>query len=95
MATADRRLFFTADRSELVEEGDPDAAFLAAAPGRVVPDVPLRKAGVKPAEDKAVRGPAEDKSGADAGGDVHVCDVCGFEAASAGGLGSHQRIHED
>lgn len=38
---ADRRLWFTADKSELVEEGDPRAAFLAAIPGREVPDVAL------------------------------------------------------
>ncbi len=25
----------------------------------------------------------------------HVCDVCGFEAKSAGGLGSHSRTHEE
>lgn len=36
---ADRRLWFTDDKSELVEEGDPRAAFLAAIPGREIPDV--------------------------------------------------------
>lgn len=34
---ADRRLYFTADRSELVEEGDVRAAFLACAPGDPIP----------------------------------------------------------
>lgn len=27
--------------------------------------------------------------------DTHVCDECGFEAKTAGGLASHQRSHED
>lgn len=37
MAVAKERLYFTAD-GELVTEGDPRAAFLAAAPGDDVPD---------------------------------------------------------
>ena len=35
--TAGRRLWYTADKSALVEEGDPRAAILAAAPGDPVP----------------------------------------------------------
>lgn len=27
--------------------------------------------------------------------DAHVCDVCGFEAKTAGGLGAHHRTHDD
>lgn len=57
---ADRRLWFTADKSELVEDGDPDAAFLAATPGRPLPDAPIRKQAA-PAEDKALD-VAEDKA---------------------------------
>jgi len=34
---ADRRLYLTADRSRIVEEGDPAAAFLLVAAGRDVP----------------------------------------------------------
>lgn len=26
---------------------------------------------------------------------VHTCPDCGFESATAGGLASHQRTHED
>jgi hypothetical protein len=33
----DKRLYYTADKSRVVEEGDPDAAFLYATPGIEVP----------------------------------------------------------
>jgi hypothetical protein len=35
-AIADRRLWLTLDRTRVVEEGDPDAAFLLAPPGTVI-----------------------------------------------------------
>lgn len=38
----DRRLYFTMDKSKIVEEGDPDAAFLAA-----VPDGPMDESTAK------------------------------------------------
>lgn len=34
---ADRRLYLTADRAHVVEEGAPDAAYLFATPGYVIP----------------------------------------------------------
>jgi hypothetical protein len=35
---ADRRLWLDADKKKVVEEGDPDAAFLLAAPDQEIPD---------------------------------------------------------
>lgn len=35
---ADRKLWLTADRDRVVEDGDPEARFLLAAPGRAVPE---------------------------------------------------------
>lgn len=35
---ADRKLWLTADRERVVEDGDPEARFLLAAPGRAVPE---------------------------------------------------------
>lgn len=61
----DRRLWLTADGSRLVEDGDVEAAFLWAAPGDEVDAVELerllgRKA-KRQAQNKAVKGPPEDK----------------------------------
>lgn len=68
--TADRRLYHNADRSRIVEEGDPDAAYLLVAEGAELPDAEAKRLGLdavkaksKPAETKRVEGPPEDKSG--------------------------------
>lgn len=45
---ADRKLFLTADRERVVEEGDPDAAFLLAAPGKQISDADAERYGLKP-----------------------------------------------
>ncbi len=37
MHTVDKRLYYTADKARVVEEGDPEAAFLYATPGQDVP----------------------------------------------------------
>ena len=92
----DRNLYLTADRDELVEEGDARAAFAWAREGSTRPKDEADRLGYKaksqPAN-KAKAAPTEDKA-ADAE-ESHICDVCGFEAKTAGGLASHQRSHED
>lgn len=71
MVTVDRRLWLNADRSTVVEDGDPAAAFLWATPGDEVDDEHATQVGykarrtaevkpVEPAEDKADT-PAENK----------------------------------
>ena len=45
---ADRRLYLTADRERVVEEGDPDAAFLFVTPGKEVSDADAERYGLKP-----------------------------------------------
>ncbi len=68
--TADRRLWLTADGSRVVEDGDPEAASLFAAPGRPISADDVERFGLseqdgkvvikmaaKP-EDKAVKKPA-------------------------------------
>lgn len=90
--TVDRRLYTDAD-GNLVEDGDPSAAFLWAAEGAEVTEEEAERVGFKAKKqpkNKAVTAPKSDKSD-----DTHVCDVCGFEAKTAGGLGAHQRSHED
>ena len=68
--TVDRRLFLTAD-DELVEEGDPRAAFLWAGEGTEVSDEEAERVGYKapkkakeadPPENKAVEAPEADKA---------------------------------
>ena len=46
MIVADRRLWLTADRSRVVEDGDPAAAFLLAAPGAEIPADDARRLGL-------------------------------------------------
>lgn len=47
MFEADRRLWLNADRTEVVEDGDPAAAFLLASPGTEVSDADAEKYGLK------------------------------------------------
>lgn len=49
---ADRRLYLTANRQRVVEEGDPDAAFLYAAPGHKIPAEMVEKHGLENTEDE-------------------------------------------
>lgn len=61
---ADRRLWLTVDKSRVVEEGDPDAAFLFASPGTEVTAADVQKYDLgprKPAEQKQAVKP-EDKA---------------------------------
>lgn len=63
---ADRKLYLTADRERVVEEGDPEAAFLLAAPGKEISDADAEKYGLKPApaaEEKEAA-PADNKQAA-------------------------------
>jgi hypothetical protein len=82
MYVSDRRLYVTADRECLVEEGDPKARFLLVAEGGELSMEEARRYGLvkdeaapagksvpkpkdkarRPAKNKAVQGPAEDKA---------------------------------
>lgn len=67
--TVDRRLYLTADRERVVEEGDPDAAFLYAAAGRRVPREEFERLGgiIEDAEPEVKEDAAyEDKEDAEA-----------------------------
>ena len=60
-----RRLWLTADKSRLVEEGDPDAATLFCGPRDGISEADAERFGIKaapPLEDKAVKAPPEDKA---------------------------------
>lgn len=46
MLVADRRLYLTADKSEVVEDGDPGAAFLFTTPGYEVPASEVERYGL-------------------------------------------------
>lgn len=51
MATAKHRLYYNSDRTELVHEGDPDAAFLAAGVGDDIPEGMKAPSGKPPEAD--------------------------------------------
>jgi hypothetical protein len=48
MLVADRRLWLTADRKRIVEDGDPRAAFLFAAPGEEISSAQVVKFKIGP-----------------------------------------------
>lgn len=50
MITVDRKLWLTHDKTRLVEDGDPAAAFLWAVPGDEVTEAQAREVGYKPAK---------------------------------------------
>jgi hypothetical protein len=56
----DRRLWLTADREHVVEDGDPEAAFLLGGPGDEVDDDEAKRLGIKPRKSKQADRP-EDK----------------------------------
>lgn len=55
----DRRLWLTADRERLVEDGDPEAAFLFATPGKRIPRDQAERYGL--ADEPKRRGKTQDK----------------------------------
>lgn len=57
--TSDRKLWLTADRNRVVEDGDPDAAFLLAVRGDEIDAETAQRYGLGA---KAVKGPPEDKA---------------------------------
>lgn len=66
---SDRALYLNADRTEVVEEGDPEAAFLLVGAGSEIDDADAARYGLgshaksaAKAEDKQVASPDEDKS---------------------------------
>lgn len=67
--TLDRRLWLTRDKSRVVEDGDPEAAWLLGAPGAVISDAEAKRYGLieakaqeAPERAKAPSGPARKKS---------------------------------
>ena len=54
MIVADRRLWLTADRARVVEDGDPAAAFLFAAPGTEILPQEAERLGLSLANGKVV-----------------------------------------
>ena len=60
--TSDRRLYVTADKERVVEEGDPEAAFLLVGAGSSVDPEIARKYSLDRVLSKAVKGPAQDKA---------------------------------
>lgn len=65
---ADRKLWLTADRERVVEDGDPDAAFLLAAEGDELDDEDVERYGLNRSQKKAASAenkqtaPAENKA---------------------------------
>jgi len=54
--TADRRLYVNKDRTKLVEEGAPDAAFLLAPPGSSIPLADVQGLGLAVVNGRIVQG---------------------------------------
>lgn len=96
----DRRLWLTAGKDKVVEDGDPAAAFLWGVAGDEVDVEEAARLGYKarsqPANKQAPEPPNKSASTDDEDGDERdelTCE-CGFEAKNAAGLAAHQRSHE-
>ena len=61
----DRKLWLTADKSEVVEDGDPRAAFLLGSEGAEVPDAEADRLGLTAKPQAKQAAPAEDKQAAE------------------------------
>lgn len=65
--TSDRRIWLTADKSKVVEDGDPAAAFLLVGEGGQLSDEEAEQYGLtekaKPAQPNKAKAPAENKAG--------------------------------
>lgn len=64
--TSNRRLFWTADKERVVEEGDPSAALLYRAKGQSISEAEMKRYGIKrgagPSENKAMEPAVENKT---------------------------------
>lgn len=88
--TVDRRLWLTEDGETLVEDGDPQAAFLWAVEGREVPADEAERVGYKPtrkSRQKAVDTPSDGQVACPVDG----CDYVGTER----GLKIHAHSHDE
>lgn len=56
---SDQRLHVNADRTKIVDENDPEAAFLLAVPGTIVPEADAKRLGLGPYEGKATGDPPD------------------------------------
>lgn len=85
--TVDRRLWLTVT-DELVEDGQPDAAFLWASAGARVDEAEAARVGYRP-------GPTESSAGPlDADGVACPADGCDY-SGSERGLKVHARVHAE
>lgn len=66
MIVADRRLWLTADKARVVEDGDPAAAFLLASPGTEIPVDEAERLGLTEKDGKVVLPGAEKAKGGEA-----------------------------
>lgn len=66
MIVADRRLWLTADKVRVVEDGDPAAAFLLASPGTEIPVDEAERLGLTEKDGKVVLPGAEQAKGGEA-----------------------------
>ena len=71
---ADRRLYLSADKSQVLEEGAADAAWLLATPGTEIPSSEVARLGLRVVDGRVVHGepdePAEPEPVADEGADA-------------------------
>jgi hypothetical protein len=79
---ADRKLWLTDGRDELVEDGDPRAAFLYCTPGKMIDEAEARSLGYKSAEELGL---SDDPSAAMGGGDDEKSEEAGADKAQAAG----------
>lgn len=83
--TANRRLFWTADQSRVVEEGDPEASTLFRATGQSISENDMQRYNIS--REKAHPGPTENKLAGPPG-----ANKSGDDLAATSGLGDDRRL---
>lgn len=58
----DRKIFVNADKSKVVEEGSPEAAFLLASKGKELDEATVKRYGLAPPQDKALKSAPANKA---------------------------------
>jgi hypothetical protein len=79
---ADRKLWLTDGRDELVEDGDPRAAFLYCTEGKMIEEAEARSLGYQSSEELGL---ADDPSAAFSGDEGEKSDDAGADKAQAAG----------
>lgn len=92
---ADKRYYLTADRSRVVEEGDPEAAVLLAAEGTLVAEEDAKRYGLDLSEKGAARAALPGREAEPTPALALEEQLSRLDAAKARGMAEEVRVHQE